>query len=124
LEENNLFDEAQVSDSLSHVTKLIDSSARSDEDFAASLDGISSRAINGLRQFLHAIADNKAGITIESGGIRSSLSIGDVQHAYDRVSTATTKVIEIKVTGLLKGILLESWKFDLSLMKGKHSREH
>ncbi|MGI4750117.1 MAG: hypothetical protein ACRYFB_05755 [Janthinobacterium lividum] len=112
LTNNNLFDENQVSDSLVQISKLIDSSAKSDEDFAATLDDISQREFAGLRQFLKVVADDKAGVSIESGDIRSSLSIDDAQNAYFRVAAAKTNQKEIKIQGYLKGILLESWRFD------------
>lgn len=101
-----------VVDSLSHVSKLLESSAKSDEDFAAALDEISPRTINGLRQFLKIVSDEDAGVTIESGGLRSSLEIEAVKDAYKRVSEATTSRNEIEIIGTLKGILLESWRFD------------
>ena len=37
-EQDELFTEDQLADTLAHVTKLVESSARSDEDFAAELD--------------------------------------------------------------------------------------
>ncbi len=112
VDDGKLFDEGQVSDSLAHISKLIDSSAKSDEDFASELDDISPRALQGLRQFLKIVSDDEAGVTIESGGIRSSLLPQQVLRAYSRVAETTTKQEEVKVAGTLKGILLESWRFD------------
>ena len=112
IDDNNLFDEDLVSDSLVQVSKLIDSSARSDEDFAASLEDVSTRTINGLRQFLKVVSDDDAGITIESGGIRSSLLPQEVKGAYNRVAETVTLQTDERIRGVLKGILLESRKFD------------
>lgn len=112
IDDNNLFDEDLVSDSLVQVSKLIDSSARSDEDFAASLEDVSTRTINGLRQFLKVVSDDDAGITIESGGIRSSLQPQEVKGAYNRVAETVTLQTDERIRGVLKGILLESRKFD------------
>jgi len=112
IENSSLFDEGQVSDSLSHVSNLIASSAKSDEDFAASLDNIPHRTLSGLRQFLKIVSEDKAGVIVESGGIRASLEPKDVEAAYNRVAETTTVQKEIQLKGILKGILLESWRFD------------
>ena len=112
LENDNLFDEAQVSDSLTHVVRLIESAAKSDEDFAASFNDISQRTISGLRQFLQIVSADKAGVTIESGALKSSLNINEVSVAYTRVANTITKQANVEISGILKGILLESWRFD------------
>ena len=79
LDNNNLFDEVQVADSLVHVTRLIHASAQSDEEFAATLSDTSSRTLTDLTQFLKIIADDNAGMTIEAGNVRSTLSNNEVQ---------------------------------------------
>ncbi len=119
LDNNNLFNEDEVSDSLVHISKLIGSSAKSDEEFIANLDEISFRTISGLRQFLKVVSDDKAGVTIESGNIRAVLSNEEVQNAYARVSETTTKHLDVELYGILKGILLESWKFDFISDQGE-----
>jgi len=106
------FDEDQVSDSLAHISKLIEASAKSDEDFASTLEDVSTRTLQGLRQFLKIVSDDEAGITIESGGIRSTLEPQQVVNAYNRVNETKTNQEDIQLKGLLKGILLESWRFD------------
>lgn len=112
IDNSNLFNEGQVSDSLSYVSNLIASSAKSDEDFAASLDNVPARTLSGLRQFLKIVSDDKAGLTVESGGIRASLAPADVEVAYQRVAETATVQKEVQINGVLKGILLESWRFD------------
>jgi len=119
IDESNAFDEAQVSDSLAHISKLIDSSAKSDEDFASALDDVSQRSIQGLRQFLKVVSDDEAGFTIESGGIRSSLEPQEVLNAYNRVAETKTNKEEVSIRGVLKGILLESWRFDFVANNGE-----
>lgn len=112
LESSDLFEENYLSDSLSHVTRLLESSAKSDEDFASQLDGTTPRTIQGLKEFFKAVSDEQAGVTIETGGIRSELSTNMVKSAYDRVSGTITTEKEKTIYGVLKGVLLESWKFD------------
>lgn len=112
LESSDLFEENQMSDSLSRITKLVESSSKSDEDFAAELDNATPRTIQSLKDFFKVVSDDQAGVSIESGGIRCELNPVEVKSAFDRVSSTTTTEIEQKHSGILKGILLESWKFD------------
>jgi len=119
LENDNLFDEDQLSDSLAHVARLIESSAKSDEDFASELDEVAPRTIQCLKDFFKAISDDQAGVSIESGGIRCELNPIDVHSAFDRVSGTLTTENEESVSGVLKGILLESWRFDFIDNDGK-----
>ena len=118
LESTDLFDDNLFSDSLSHVTKLVESSAKSDEDFAAELDGTTPRTIASLKDFFKAVSDDQAGVTIESGGIRCELNPIAVKNGYDRVAGTIATEETKTVAGVLKGILLESWKFDFIDEKG------
>lgn len=110
--EGQLFNEDLVSDSLSQVSKLIEASAKSDEDFATSLQDVSLRTVQGLKDFLKAVSHDEAGVTVESGGIRASLRPEEVAQAYTRVAETTSDEDEVKIKGTLRGILLESWRFD------------
>jgi hypothetical protein len=107
-----LFDDDQIADSLSHVAKLVEASARSDEDFAAQLDEVAPRTVQLLNDFLKVIADDQAGVAIESGGIRCSLEPLQAKGAFDRVASTETKDETIDFLGVFKGILLESWRYD------------
>lgn len=119
LESNDLFEDDYMADSLSHITKLIESSSKSDEDFASELDGTTPRTIQSLKDFIKVVSDDQAGVTIESGGIRCELNPNEVKTAYDRVSGTITSEEETTVKGVLKGFLLESWKFDFIDEAGK-----
>lgn len=119
LESNDLLEDNQMSDSLAHVTKLIEASTKSDEDFAAELEGTTPRTINSLKEFFKVVSDDQAGVTIESGGIRCELDPARVKNGYERVSGTSTTEYERTVNGVLKGILLESWKFDFIDEGGK-----
>ena len=109
----------QLSDTLSHIAKLIESSSKSDEDFAAELEDTTPRAIQNLKDFFKVISDDQAGLTIESGGIRCELDFKEVKKGYERVSSTITTETPKTIIGTLKGILLESWKFDFIDENGK-----
>jgi hypothetical protein len=109
---DELFEEEQLADTLAHVTKLVESSVRSDEDFAAELDETAPRVIQNLRQFLEVVAKGKAGMRLESGDYRCSMNPIQANEAFNRVAATITNDQMIDVPGVFKGLLLESWKFD------------
>jgi hypothetical protein len=111
-ENDDLFEEGQLADTLSHVTRLVTAAARSDEDFAAELDETAPRVIQNLREFMEVIAKGKAGLRLESGDFRCTMNPAEAHEAFDRVAATITKPEEIEVSGVFKGVLLESWKFD------------
>lgn len=119
LESADLFEDDQMSDTLSHITKLVESSSKSDEDFAAELEEVTPRTIQALKDFFKVVSDDQAGVSIESGGIRCELNFEEVKNAFERVSETVTQEDEKKINGILKGILLESWKFDFVDDQGK-----
>jgi hypothetical protein len=109
---DELFEEGQLADTLAHVTKLVDSARCSDENFAAELDETSPRVIQNLREFLEVVAKGKAGLRLESGDFRCSMSPIEAEAAFHRVSETITNDETIQLSGVFKGVLLESWRFD------------
>jgi hypothetical protein len=118
LDSSDLFESQHLADSLTHVTRLIESTTKSDEDFAAELDGTTPRTIQNLKDFFKAIADDQAGVQIETGGIRATLEPETVKRGYERVSGTETQEEEIALNGISKGILLDSWRFDFAIDSG------
>jgi len=111
-ENDELFEEDQLADTLAHVTKLVESAARSDEDFAAQLDQTAPRVIQNLKEFLEVVAKGKAGLRLESGDFRCSMNPIEASEAFNRVAGTITSAEEVTLPGVFKGVLLESWKFD------------
>ncbi|MEO7299327.1 MAG: hypothetical protein ABI042_12215 [Verrucomicrobiota bacterium] len=109
---DELFEEGQLADTLAHVTKLVEAAARSDEDFAAELDETAPRVIQNLREFLEVIAKGKAGLRLESGDFRCTMSPVEANDAFNRVAGTITNDELVKLPGVFKGVLLDSWKFD------------
>ena len=68
--------------------------------------------IQNLRQFLEVVSKGKAGLRLESGDFRCSLNPQEAVEAFTRVAGTITNDVPIEVPGVLKGVLLESWKFD------------
>ena len=107
-------DEDQLTKTLAHVTRLIESAGRSDEDFAVELDMAPDRIIKNLRNFLEIIAKGQAGLRMESGDFRCTLNPAQASGAYERVSATTTQDENIEEKGVFKGLLLESRRFDFT----------
>lgn len=109
---DEFFEEGQLADTLAHVTRLVEAAARSDEDFAAELDATAPRVIQNLREFLEVVSKGKAGLRLESGDYRCTMTPVQANDAYQRVAGTITNEETIEVPGVLKGVLLESWKYD------------
>lgn len=109
---DEIFEEDQLADTLSHVTRLVESASESDEDFASELNETAPRVIQNLRNFLEVISKSQAGLRLESGDSRCTMDPIRASEAYERVAATISKSEDIQVPGVFKGILLESWKFD------------
>lgn len=111
-ESDELFEEGQLADTLAHVTKLLESAGRSDEDFAAQLEETAPRVIQNLREFLEVVAKGKAGLRLESGDFRCAMNPAEAGEAFNRVAGTFTNEESVQISGVFKGVLLESWRFD------------
>ncbi len=109
---DELFEEDQLADTLAHLTKLVESSARSDEDFASELDETAPRVIQNLREFLEVVAKGKAGLRLESGDYQCAMTPNEASDAFERVNGTVTKEEEVAMQGVFRGALLDSWRFD------------
>ena len=116
---DDLFADDEVADTLSHVTRLVDASARSDEDFAAELDEAAPRVVQNLKLFLEVIAKGKAGLRLESGDLRCSMSPDQALLAFNRVSETRTDEETVRVVGTFTGVLLDSWIFNFATDDGE-----
>lgn len=117
-ENDELFDEEHLADTLAHVTKLVEAAARSDEDFAAELDETAPRVVQKLREFLEVIAKGKAGLRLESGDFRCSMSPIEANEAFNRVAGTITKEEAETQSGIFGGVLISDWRFNLTTNSG------
>jgi len=113
-EGDELFEDDQLADTLAHVTRLVESASRSDEDFASELDDNSPRVIQNLKDFLSVVSRAKAALTLESGDARCSLTPEVAGEAFERVSSTQTQEEQIEVRGTFRGVLLDSWRYDFN----------
>ncbi len=116
---DDLFAEDELADSLSHVTRVVDASIRSDEDFASELTETAPRVVQNLKSFLEVIAKGRAGLRLESGDLRSEMTPIQASRAYERVSETRTSEEPVSLAGTFKGVLLDSWEFNFSTTDGE-----
>lgn len=109
---DEIFEEEQLADTLAHVTRLVESAADSDEDFALELNNTAPRVIQNLRAFLGVVSKARAGLRLESGDSRCTMDPIRASEAYERVSSTISNTEEVRIRGVFKGVLLESWRFD------------
>jgi hypothetical protein len=112
-ENDELFDESHLADTLAHVTKLVEAAGRSDEDFAAELDETAPRVIQKLREFLEVVAKGKAGLRLESGDFRCTMDPIEASEAFNRVAGTITTDEFMTVSGVFEGVLLGDWRFNI-----------
>jgi hypothetical protein len=117
-ENDELFDEEHLADTLAHVTKLVEAAGRSDEDFAAELDETAPRVVQKLREFLEVIAKGRAGLRLESGDFRCSMSPIEANEAFNRVAGTITKEDPETASGVFGGVLISDWRFNLTTDNG------
>ncbi|MFT4638308.1 MAG: hypothetical protein ACI8T1_001627 [Verrucomicrobiales bacterium] len=96
----------------------MEAAGRSEKDFAVELDETAPRVDQSLKNFLEVISQGHAGLRLESGDFRCTLSPAEATDAYQRVSDTITKDEEITERGVFKGALLESWRFDFMKATG------
>lgn len=117
-ENDELFDEAHLADTLAHVTKLVEAAARSDEDFAAGLDETAPRVIQKLRDFLEVVAKGHAGLRLETGDFRCTMTPIQANEAFNRVAGTVTKEEAETASGVFGGVLISDWRFNLTTDDG------
>jgi hypothetical protein len=116
---DDLFTENELADSLSHVTRMVDASARSDEDFASELTETAPRVVQNLKSFLDVVSKANAGLRLESGDRRCEMTAAQALRAYERVAETTTTEEAVSVSGIFRGVLLGSWMFNFTTSSGE-----
>jgi hypothetical protein len=115
----DLFAEHELADSLSHITRVVEASVRSDEDFASALTETSPKVVQSLKAFLEIVAKGRAGLKLESGDLRSEMTPEQALRAFERVSETQSDDQTVSLEGTFKGVLLDSWDFNFTTNDGE-----
>lgn len=113
LETKDLFDSSDVSSAISDIMTLVENSATDDQSFEKIVENIPSRNLTNLRKFLEEISEEKSTLRMESGEQVVELTSQKVREAYDRVSQVTSESEEIFISGIFRGLLLDSGRFEV-----------
>ncbi|GEP93655.1 hypothetical protein SAMN05660909_05583 [Chitinophaga terrae (ex Kim and Jung 2007)] len=114
LDSEDLFDEIDVATSIGQVISLIEATAESDVQFERVLVNTPNRSLNNLKKFFKEVAEEDSILKIESGSRYVQLSVEKVKEGYNRVSSVTTNSVEIVIDGTLRGVLLDSGRFEIT----------
>lgn len=118
LESNDLFAEQDVSNAMKQVIQLIMNVAEGDDTFEAVIVNLPNRHLSNLKKFLKELVDEHSVLKMESGEVGVVISEEKVEQAYLRVAATIQEEEEEFVTGVLRGILLDSSKFEVQTLTG------
>lgn len=113
LETNDLFDEHEVGKAIRQTIQLISSAAKSDEQFELATANTPKSTLGNLKTFFEAVYKENSIIKMETGDFGVQISEEEVRAAFERVDAAESEEDEIFVLGTLRGILLDSGKFEM-----------
>jgi hypothetical protein len=119
LESNDLFDAQDVAKAMKQVIILISNSATDDSTFEEAIENTPKRNLTNLKKFLKEIAEENSIIKMECGEIGIEIPREKVNEAYERVAETFDDVIEFFQTGIFRGLLLDSGKFEIQDEEGK-----
>lgn len=113
LNPTDLFNEKEMSEAISNVMDLIESTATSDEAFEETIAKTPVRNINNLKKFLKVVLDEESILKMESGSKQIVLNESEVEEAFERVDATETEENEEVIRGTLRGVLLDSGRFEI-----------
>ncbi len=119
LESNDLFDGSETATAMKQVIELVNNAATSDEVFENSIEHTPKRNLSNLKKFLQEIAEEKSILKMECGELGIEISEDGVLNAYNRVAATVDEETELFILGTLRGILLDSGRFEIQDEEGK-----
>jgi len=112
IDANDFFAEEDVSTAINQVMDLIDAATKSDEAFENILEKTPARNLTNLRSFLKQIDEEHSILKLESGTHKINIPEDKIHKGFERVNGAVKEDEEIFIDGTLRGILLESARFE------------
>lgn len=112
LDGKDLFAETDVATAIKQVINLVITASSSDELFEKTIANVPSRNLTSLKRFLHEIVLEDSMLKMHSGDVDVEISSAQIKEAYDRVSSADIEENDFFLTGILRGLLLDSERFE------------
>lgn len=119
LDSNDLFDSEEVSNAMKQAAQLVNSAALDDETFESAIENTPKRNLTNLKRFLKEAHKQKSMIKMETNEIGIQISEEKVDQAYLRVAFTKDTKNEIFISGIFRGLLLDSGKFEIQDDEGK-----
>ena len=118
LENNDLFDAQDVANAMKQVMILVSNTAEDDSTFEKAIENTPKRNLTSLKKFLEEISEEKSVVKMECGELGIEISQDKVQEAYQRVIETFDEENEVFVSGIFRGLLLDSGKFEFQDEEG------
>lgn len=113
LETDQLFDGEEISDAMKQVIHLVNRTSLDDETFETAIENTPKRNLSNLKKFLKEVYEEKSLLKMECGEIGIEIPEDKIIEAYTRVSKTIDEQNEKFVSGIFRGILLDSGKFEM-----------
>lgn len=120
LDKNDLMDDIEVSESIKEVIRIIEKTATSDEEFEKIVESHPKIILKNLSTFLKAISDENSILKIQSNELYTEINSENISLAYERVSKTINEETDLVISGIFKGLLLESAKFEIISSTGDY----
>ncbi|MDN4013689.1 hypothetical protein QX233_14520 [Chryseobacterium gambrini] len=118
-DEHDLYDLVDTSEAMKDVINLIKNTALEEDLFSEIIEKTPKRNLSNLKKFLQEVVNENSILKMDSGEVHVELSNEQVNKAYRRISTVIENEDEIIIEGVLRGMLLDSNKFEILDTEGK-----
>jgi hypothetical protein len=105
---------AQLSDAMDQITSLVEAAASGDAAFTDMVEKFHPRVLTPLERFFNALETQEASVHLRSATRQCDLKTEQVRAAKSRVAETRPETDTIRLMGLCRGVLLESWRFDFN----------
>ncbi|MCC5941013.1 MAG: hypothetical protein JJU37_05675 [Balneolaceae bacterium] len=119
IESEDLFDAQDMTQAMKNVALLINRTSENDETFEEAIENTPKRNLQHLKSFLQEVYEENSMLKMECHDLGIVINEGKVAEAYQRVSKTTDDSEEVFVNGILRGILLDSAKFEIQTISGE-----
>ncbi|WP_234567616.1 hypothetical protein [Rhodohalobacter sp. 614A] len=119
IESEDLFDAQDMTEAMKNVAKLIQDTSIDDNTFEKAIENTPKRNLSHLKNFLEELYDENSMLKIECHDLGLEIKEPKVAEAYQRVTKTSDESEDVFLTGILRGILLDSGKFEIQTISGK-----
>jgi hypothetical protein len=104
----------QLSDAMDQLTSLVEAAASGDAAFTDSVEKFHPRVLTPLCRFFNALEAQGASVRLRSATRQCELKTEQVRAAKTRIEETKPETETIHLSGVSRGVLLESWRFDFN----------